>query len=882
LPAATKPCHAYKKLIPRQTKSIKQAQHIIIETHQDNNSLSSKMGNANQGPSRGRSPEQKQRRVSEISDPPPTLAAADMQVKMQLRAVFVEYQPTKDTSSRLRPFHHGRVVVTEVGQHLNREPLNAQSSGFVYDRHDGVVIGTTTKDKVLAQKDPQKYEGLANGWQSVYYGFTDHSFEEIEKIANELVQDQVDSKIGYNIVFNHCHTFAEDLALRIGHATSVKSITKFPINSASSHRPFAASQITRVFDYTDPGIEYKSIADAMREGLTDQPTELDEESVMISSVMGIQMPLEKPTNDSVERSATQGRESVSSSPGTYYGDSDTYGRSFRDELQPDWKSSDMDQDLKAYTHQPLASHDSIRILYLQPGSGDSLIRCTLKEVLLGEAKGKYEAVSYVWGRSDITSTIICNGAALPVTTNLELGLRTFRLEDRSRYLWADALEYQRLPENGILLLNSSRSLGSNVSGLYKKQHLQEHAICAGAFTKSISTKRYSWLAYSIHAPSLRKGARVGKLISDVFIDIMHTFDNRPTWRDMILFDKILEDLHPAKKQLYVDLLFCARSLRVTDQRDVIYSSLGSPLAHSVNGEVMVAPDYTEPWKQQQIRAAKALLRNPREGPHVLSMIVHDSMAELLDDGIPSWVPRWNTFDQKSTCPVPLISTYEYRQKPFRASLGSPLFNTTFPSPDTLSITGWKYDTVAWVSSRLEFVDLEEDLEEWKPYLREKNTLPIESVWLQLLEKTSIPPEELIGQFSLTLARGRPASDDHVDDLLLYCERLRTKAGTETTSPFPPKVSTSEVLSIAERSLPRSRDRRLAMTTQGRMALVPLIAEANDVCCIVQGMDVPMVFRKATNGTYKCLGETYCSGVMEGELLGPECTNEPEWTELHIR
>lgn len=150
------------------------------------------------------------------------------------------------------------------------------------------------------------------------------------------MQDQVDSKIGYNIVFNHCHTFAEDLALRIGHATSVKSITKFPINSASSHRPFAASQITRVFDYTDPGIEYKSIADAMREGLTDQPTELDEESVMISSVMGIQMPLEKPTNDSVERSATQGRESVSSSPGTYYGDSDTYGRSFRDELQPDW------------------------------------------------------------------------------------------------------------------------------------------------------------------------------------------------------------------------------------------------------------------------------------------------------------------------------------------------------------------------------------------------------------------------------------------------------------------------------------------------------------------------------------------------------------------
>lgn len=73
-----------------------------------------------------------------------------------------------------------------------------------------------------------------------------------------------------------------------------------------------------------------------------------------------------------------------------------------------------------------------------------------------------------------------------------------------------------------------------------------------------------------------------------------------------------------------------------------------------------------------------------------------------------------------------------------------------------------------------------------------------------------------------------------------------------------------------------------MTTQGRMALVPLIAEANDICYIIQGMNIPMVFRKAKNATYQCLEETYWSGVMEGELLGPECTDEPQWRELHIR
>lgn len=55
-----------------------------------------------------------------------------------------------------------------------------------------------------------------------------------------------------------------------------------------------------------------------------------------------------------------------------------------------------------------------------------------------------------------------------------------------------------------------------------------------------------------------------------------------------------------------------------------------------------------------------------------------------------------------------------------------------------------------------------------------------------------------------------------------------------------------------------------------MTLVRMIAEANDIYFIIQGMNVPILFRKATNGTYKCPGEMYCSGVMEGELLGPEC------------
>ncbi|EXM16178.1 uncharacterized protein FRV6_14894 [Fusarium oxysporum] len=121
-------------------------------------------------------------------------------------------------------------------------------------------------------------------------------------------------------------------------------------------------------------------------------------------------------------------------------------------------------------------------------------------------------------------------------------------------------------------------------------------------------------------------------------------------------------------------------------------------------------------------------------------------------------------------------------------MGSPPFSFTFPSPNVLSIIGWKFDIVVSVSSKFEFVDIHSDFQDLRPYLREKNILPIEAVSLQLLRETSGSPEELTGPFSSTLARGSPAPQDYTDDLLFYCEILRNKAGTVTDSPFPRRSS----------------------------------------------------------------------------------------------
>ena len=53
--------------------------------------------------------------------------------------------------------------------------------------------------------------------------------------------------------------------------------------------------------------------------------------------------------------------------------------------------------------------------------------------------GKYEAISYNWGSHEQNCLITCNGSSIAVTEHLYSALLHFRLPDKSRYLWVDAL-----------------------------------------------------------------------------------------------------------------------------------------------------------------------------------------------------------------------------------------------------------------------------------------------------------------------------------------------------------------------------------------------------------------------------------------------------------
>lgn len=82
----------------------------------------------------------------------------------------------------------------------------------------------------------------------------------------------------------------------------------------------------------------------------------------------------------------------------------------------------------------------VRLLNLQPGSGNEPVVCTLGTMDLERPDGKsYEAISYVWGKSPWTSCIMINGRDFIISTVLHQLLIHLRRESTPRILWIDAL-----------------------------------------------------------------------------------------------------------------------------------------------------------------------------------------------------------------------------------------------------------------------------------------------------------------------------------------------------------------------------------------------------------------------------------------------------------
>lgn len=324
----------------------------------------------------------------------------------------------------------------------------------------------------------------------------------------------------------------------------------------------------------------------------------------------------------------------------------------------------------------------------------------------------------------------------------------------------------------------------------------------------------------------------------------------------------------------------ARGRKATMHRDRIYALLGLAVDTEKLG---IRPDYSPSYTDIMAltEAARAMIE--RGGRvEVLCYSRFPKAPELQD--LPSWVPDWRSNLEES---------YYTDLNPdlFSASGENGKVKAERPSQATsriLELHGYIVDTIQDLTSE-PWVDNGEILL-WDKFL--KFFEEFENLWRKSLGKKDKVYSEEAGRD----ARWRvPTGDLHdTDDKGTHraTHALETEHYNwfreldfflETSRARDPKATMESVRQRAERerlgqlgyeyraSMYRMWGKRAFLTKKGYLGMGPDESKAGDVVVIFCGGRIPFVLRPVRRGRFRYLGEAYCHGVMDGEIVGKEQT-----------
>jgi len=320
-------------------------------------------------------------------------------------------------------------------------------------------------------------------------------------------------------------------------------------------------------------------------------------------------------------------------------------------------------------------------------------------------------------------------------------------------------------------------------------------------------------------------------------------------------------------QLFLDVLFAASGMGVSDKRDHIFAFLGGPLSFQPDGTPLVEPDYNKDLSDVNFETACSFLRHPREAPFLLSRVKHFSPNSLNDPKIPSWVPRWDVVAEFS------ISRHYFW---YRAG-GNGNFMPEVRGDKTLAVQGIIIGSVAFVSRIIHKQNLGTDRNAWDEEYRVACKPFIEVLWGEILQAAT-PATAGTGQlekdFVWTLVRAFPATPgktcdaEHMANFAAYRHLVRSAARDSDSQPAS-SHDTEAFLRDFMRRLNYCDDLRVAVLDSphtSQLGLVPHVALPGDYCCILLGVPVPMVLRRVADNRYIFVGESYIDGVMAGEIV----------------
>lgn len=99
-----------------------------------------------------------------------------------------------------------------------------------------------------------------------------------------------------------------------------------------------------------------------------------------------------------------------------------------------------DHSVRKHAYAALESSQHIRLIILHSASSaDAPLKFTFQQARLSKLQGRYEAISYTWGKPSLIYPLhVSDGTHVLVTENLDRALRYLRRSHRDRALWADA------------------------------------------------------------------------------------------------------------------------------------------------------------------------------------------------------------------------------------------------------------------------------------------------------------------------------------------------------------------------------------------------------------------------------------------------------------
>ncbi|OCK80879.1 HET-domain-containing protein [Lepidopterella palustris CBS 459.81] len=361
--------------------------------------------------------------------------------------------------------------------------------------------------------------------------------------------------------------------------------------------------------------------------------------------------------------------------------------------------------------------------------------------------------------------------------------------------------------------------------------------------------------------------------SDIFLQNQCTLGNKSTWRTDLPLSAWFSNTAATipKNESFIEVLRTGRKLKATDPRDRVYGFLGSLLALTDDGLVIVEPDYAKSAEEVYLEIGYALLRHPRETSFLLGAVDHSSPAHVLAEGDwPSWVPRWD----QGYWTVPLAVPYNWYCSggPKRA------FSAHVQPGKLLAIQCLNFDRLSWVSEPLSENNFCIDSANWDERFRKCGKSTIECLWETTLCSCQHASNDLEDTFMLTLCREYPATQvvkaSGINMSILRTDfakyrRLMQKAAALPLRPGADaelnNSSSKRVVRFANK-IGSCYNRRLAHTEAGRLVLTPRFAEENDVCCVIPGASVPYILRQSSeDGIYHLVGDCYIYGVMRGEI-----------------